>query len=312
MLFDAASSIPLLYKGIDLCLIIERGIQVLILDIQHRIILTEGLPDLFPCRTAYGYGIFSALGGQYVRIVIRKSLRRPAVRFIEIFLSELRGIFCTSTFGTAGITLDEFNLKPAEQASECRSGRVGHLCGHGCRRILCGRFQRIVAISQSGNGKRRTLIISDIHTSCIRLTEQIFLIVRRYIIVCKYFKAVGSSFSGRQIMKYQLLTVSFRHLFCVQCNPGAVIKRGQSRIGQRINGNGIFFSVFYTVDLHPDFSGNSSRRSSDLLCQKLCPILVIELHVDGLGTDGLRIRIRYPLLCNGDRRHPFCRCCHTA
>ena len=135
MLFDATSGITLFYKSIDLGLIVQGGIQVLILNVQHRILPAESLPDLLPFCSFYSDRIFTGLGSQYIISVFREGFRRTAICLIEIFFTKLCGVFLTSASGTAGISFDQFDLKPAEQASQGLSGRVRHLSRHFCSRI---------------------------------------------------------------------------------------------------------------------------------------------------------------------------------
>lgn len=86
MFLRTASSITLLYKRTDLCLVIQGGVQILILNIQNWIILTKRLPDLFPAVPFTETVYFPILGCQYIGTVVRELFRCDTIGFIEIFL----------------------------------------------------------------------------------------------------------------------------------------------------------------------------------------------------------------------------------
>ena len=254
MFLRTASSITLLYKRTDLCLVIQGGVQVLILNIQNWIILTKRLPDLFPFCSFYSDRIFTGLGSQYIISVFREGFRRTAICLIEIFFTKLCGVFLTSASGTAGISFNQFNLKAAEETSERGSGGISHLCCHSCSRILCCRTQCIISITQTGNCNSCTLITSDLRTHCIFFPLKIFFVIRCHVIICKYPEIIGNSFSCGQVADLQFLTVSFCHLLRIQCDPGIIIKCLQCRIRQCINGNRMLRTIINRIDLQPDFS----------------------------------------------------------
>lgn len=150
MFLRTASSITLLYKRTDLCLVIQGGVQVLILNIQNWIILTKRLPDLLPFCSFYSDRIFTGLGSQYIISVFREGFRRTAICLIEIFLRSCAVYFSLPPLVPLVFPSISLISKRLKRLLSAGSGGISHLCCHSCSRILCCRAQCIISITQTG------------------------------------------------------------------------------------------------------------------------------------------------------------------